>query len=425
MQYKPLPFLERLAREYGDTSSFRIGPQRVYFFNHPDLVRDVLVTKHSSFMKGLALQRMKVVLGDGLLTSEGDLHKRQRRLAQPAFHRDRIRRYGEVMVEKAVAARERWSNGQELDVAHEMTRLTLNVVAATLFDADVEDEADAIGGALTELMHMFPILMHPLANFIIQIPFLPQVRRFRRAMASLDATIYSIIAERRRSGIDRGDLLSMLLLATDTETDGGGMTDTQLRDEALTIFLAGHETTANALSWTLYQLARQPEVERELHREIDGVLAGRKPGPDDYPRLPYTEMVLAESMRLYPPAWAIGRYTTAAVEIGGWMLPPKSLALLSPWIGHRDERFWPEPERFDPLRFTAEAKAARPKMAYFPFGGGPRLCIGEGFAWMEGVLMLATVAQRWRFERGPDVATQPLVTLRPAEAMRMRAFVRN
>lgn len=425
MQYRPLPFLQRLAREHGDAASFRIGRFRAFFFAHPDDVRDVLVTRHSSFMKGIALQRTKIVLGEGLLTSEGELHKRQRRLAQPAFHRERIHRYGEMMVARALVARGRWRDGTELDIGHEMMRLTLSVVASTLFSADVDDAADEIGASLTELMLMFPVLLHPLSDLIVRLPFLPQVRRFRRALAGLDATIYSLIEERRRTGVDRGDLLSMLLLATDAEGDGGDMSDRQLRDEALTIFLAGHETTANALAWTFYLLARNPAVERELHVELDEVLAGRAPTPDDYPRLRYTEMVLAESMRLCPPAWGIGRYSTEDVPIGGWSVPRGSIVIVSQWVTHRDARFWPDPERFDPLRFAPEAKAARPRMTYFPFGAGPRICIGESFAWMEGVLLLATLAQQWRFERGPDVDPQALITLRPKSPMLMRAVMRN
>jgi cytochrome P450 len=424
MQYDPLRFLSGAVREHGDAVHFRIARAHLFFFAHPELVRDVLVTRNAAFMKGLALQRTKIVLGEGLLTSEGELHKRERRLAQPAFHRERIQRYGEEMVEKALDARERWHDGETIDVAHEMMRLTLAVVAKTLFDADVDDEADEIGAALTELMLMFPLLLHPLAPIILRLPFHPKVRRFRKAMARLDRTIYSMIEERRRANADRGDLLSMLLLATDSEGDGGGMSDLQLRDETMTIFLAGHETTANALAWTWYALARNPHIERELHRELDEVLGGRPPTPADYPRLPYTEMVLAESMRLFPPAWGIGRYATSDVQVGEWEVPRKALVVVSQWITHRDPRFWPDPERFDPLRFTPEAKAARPKMAYFPFGAGPRICIGESFAWMEGVLLLATIAQRWRFEKGPDVDPVALITLRPKTPMLMRAIRR-
>ncbi|HEX2122431.1 MAG TPA: cytochrome P450 [Thermoanaerobaculia bacterium] len=424
MQYDPLTFLTRVTGEYGDAVHFTIGRQKMFFFSHPDLVRDVLVTRNASFIKGLVLQRTKIVLGEGLLTSEGELHKRQRRLAQPAFHRERIHRYGEVMVEHARRARERWRDGEELDLHQEMMRLTLSVVAKTLFDADVDDEADEIGGALTELMLMFPLLLHPLSEFLRRLP-LPQVRRFERALARLDRTIYAIIEERRRAGVDRGDLLSMLLLAQDLEGDGGGMSDLQLRDETMTLFLAGHETTANALAWTFYLLARNPDAERELHRELDSVLGGRLPAPADHPRLPYTEMVLAESMRLRPPAWGVGRYATEETKIGAWDVPKNGLVVVAQWVTHRDARFWPDPERFDPLRFTPEAKQARPKLAYFPFGGGARVCIGESFAWMEGVLILATLAQQWRFEsHGGDVAPQALITLRPRGGMPMRAVAR-
>jgi cytochrome P450 len=425
MQYRPLTFLTAVARKYGDAVHFKIGPVHLYFFAHPDLVRDVLVTRNASFIKGLALQRAKIVLGEGLLTSEGELHKRQRRLAQPAFHRERIQRYGEQMVEKAALARARWRDGEELDVGQEMMKLTLAVVAKTLFDADVDDQADEIGASLTELVLMFPILLHPLSNLIVKLPFLPQVRRFRRALDRLDRTIYSIIEERRRADLDRGDLLSMLLVATDPEGDGGMMTDRQLRDETMTIFLAGHETTANALAWTWYLLARNRDAQRELHRELDEVLGGRLPQPSDYGRLRYTEMVLAESMRLFPPAWAIGRFAVENVSVGEWTVPNDALVLVSQWVTHRDPRFWPDPERFDPLRFTPESKAERPKMAYFPFGAGPRLCIGESFAWMEGVLLLATIAQQWKFERGADVEPQALITLRPKQKMKMRVRART
>jgi cytochrome P450 len=424
MQHRPLVFLTQLARRYGDAASFRIGPRRLWFFSHPELVRDVLVTRQSSFVRGLALQRTKVVLGEGLLTSEGELHKRQRRLAQPAFHRDRIQHYGEVMVEKGLRAGERWRDGEMLDVHQEMMRLTLAVVAKTLFDADVDEAADEIGGALSGLLLMFPILLHPLSRLLMRLP-LPRVKRFERSMARLDRTIYAIIDERRRAGSDRGDLLSMLLLAQDDEGDGSGMSDQQLRDETMTLFLAGHETTANALAWTWYVLARNPEVERELHRELDEVLGGRPPTPADYARLPYTEMVLAESMRLYPPAWGMGRLATEDAEIGPWTVRKNQLVIVAQWVTHRHPCFWPDPERCDPLRFTPAAKAARPRMAYFPFGAGTRICIGESFAWMEGVLLLATLAQNWRFERGEDVDPVALITLRPKGGMRMRVRRRS
>jgi len=426
MQRSPTTFLQRLAREYGDVVRFSIGPRDIYSFAHPDAVREILVTHDRSFIKSLALQRSKIVLGEGLLTSEGDFHLRQRRLAQPAFHRDRIRRYGEVMSSYAVRARERWRDGQRVDVHHEMMRLTLAVVAKTLFDADVEGEADEIGGALTEIMLMFPKLLNPFIEMFMKLP-IPQMRRFQRALARLDRTIYDIIAARRASGEDRGDLLSMLLLAQDTEGDNGRMTDQQLRDESMTLFLAGHETTANALAWTWYLLAQNPAAEAEFHRELREVLGDRPPSPDDYPRLRYTEMVLAESMRIYPPAWGIGRMATEDVAIAGCEVPRGAIAIVSQWVTQRDARFWPDPERFDPLRFTEEAKAARQRFTYFPFGGGSRICIGEGFAWMEGVLLLAALGQKWRFVREDPrpVEPQPLITLRPRGGIAMRLESRD
>src|SRR2546430_4809711 len=302
MQRDPIAFLTRLAREYGDVAHFKFGPQHLYFFAHPDHVREIFLTQSRSFQKGRALQRTKIILGEGLLTSEGDHHKRQRRLAQPAFHRDRIARYAAVMIDRAKRTRERWRDGETIDIHHEMMRVTLSVVAKTLFNADVDNEAGEIGSALTELMKMFPLLLNPFAEILRRLP-LPQVRRYQRALARLDQTIYAIINERRASGEDAGDLLSVLLLAQDEEGDGGGMTDKQVRDEAMTLFLAGHETTANALSWTLDLLSRNEAAERELHAELDRVLGDRLPQPADYARLSYTEMVLAESMRIFPPAW--------------------------------------------------------------------------------------------------------------------------
>ena len=424
MQRDPIPFLTRLARDYGEIVQFKVGPQSIVLISNPDLIRELLVTQHRSFHKSRVLQRSKVILGNGLLTSEDELHKRQRRLAQPAFHRDRIAHYGEVMVQRAAATREQWRNGATLDMHHEMMRLTLSVVAKTLFDAEVEGEEDEIGSALTSLIDLFPMLMNPLSTYLRKLP-VPSTIRFRKAITRLDRTIYGIINERRASGEDRGDLLSMLLLAQDEEGDGGSMSDAQVRDETMTLFLAGHETTANALAWTWYLLAQHPDVVQEVHRTIDEVLGDALPTAADYPRLQYLDMVLAESMRLYPPAWAVSRLAMEDVDLGGWHVHRDSVVVASQAILHRDPRYWPDPDRFDPLRFTTEAKLARPKFAYFPFGGGPRLCIGEGFAWMEGVLLLATLAQKWRFLRGEDVEPRALITLRPKSRMRMRVQPRE
>lgn len=415
----PTGFLTGLARQYGDVAGFRLGRRRLYLLSHPDLVREVLVARHRDFIKSYALQRSRVLLGEGLLTSEGEFHLRQRRLSQPVFHRERIEGYGRVMAEYAQRAAARWRDGARVDVAAEMARLTLAIVGRTLFDADVEDEADELGLALTDAMLLFDRLTIPFSEWLDRLP-LPGTRRFFRARERLDATMYRFIDEHRRGG-DRGDLLSMLMHARDEEGDGGRMTDRQLRDEALTLFLAGHETTANALTWTWYLLSQHPHVEERLHAELDALPGGRAPGPDDLPRLVYTRGVLAESMRLFPPAWVIGRQPLVDVEIGGYRIPAGTIVMMSPWVVQRDARFWPDPLRFDPGRWTPGAEAARHRFAYFPFGAGPRKCIGEGFAWMEGVLVLATLAQHWRARLVPGhpVETQPLITLRPRHGMRM------
>jgi len=425
LQRNPLRFLEGVAR-HGDVARFRLGPVFVYLVNDPDLIRSVLVTRADAYHKGRALERARRLLGQGLLTSEGALHLRQRRLMQPAFHRERIAGYGETMVRYAGRAAERWKAGETIDVHKEMVALTLAIVGTTLFDADVEEEADEIGKALTEALELFQrLLMVPYGEFLEKLP-IPSTLRFRSARRRLDATIARLIAERRRNPRDRKDLLTLLLLAQDTEGDGGGMTDTQLRDEAMTIFLAGHETTANAMAWTWHLLSQNPEAEGRLHGELDRVLEGRAPGVADLPRLRYTEMVLSESMRLFPPAWILGRRAIVDHELGGYRIPAGSIVLLSQWITHRDARYFPDPLRFDPQRFTAEAQAARPKFSYFPFGGGPRVCIGEGFAWMEGVLVLATIARRRRFlpVDGIPVTPAAMITLRPKSGLPMRIEAR-
>ena len=415
-----LPFMVESAEKYGDIVFFKVGNERIYLFNHPDLIRDVLVTNQKNFIKSRALVRAKRVLGEGLLTSEGEFHLRQRRLAQPAFHRDRIAAYGRSMVEYADRTRSRWINGSAFDVHDEMMKLTLAIVAKTLFSADVENEAAEIGEALTTAFEAFNIGILPFSELLEKLP-LPYVKRFEAARARLDETIYRIIDERRATGEDKGDLLSMLLLAQDTEGDGGGMTDTQIRDEAMTIFLAGHETTANALSWTWYLLSQHSDIEARFHREVDA-LGDRLPQPEDLTNLPYTRMILAESMRLYPPAWAVGRRAINDFDAGGYHIPARSMVLMSQYITHRDPRFHPEPERFDPERWQPEVAAARPRFSYFPFGGGTRICIGEQFAWMEGILILATIAQKWklRYLGSSPPGIEPRITLRPAGSLSVR-----
>jgi cytochrome P450 len=416
----PLKFLMKVARDYPDVAHFKLGPQHTFLLSHPDHIQNVLVAHDWNFLKGRGLQRAKKVLGKGLLTSEGNFHRRQRRLSQPAFHRQRIAAYAQTMVDYAERRSEQWMEGEQRDIAQEMMSLTLAIVAKTLFDADVETEAKEIGKALGEVLEMFSTFSSPLTEVLDKLP-LPKNRRVQQAKMRLDETIYRIIEERRGDSRDRGDLLSMLMLAQDTEGDGGGMSDEQLRDEVMTLFLAGHETTANALTWTWYLLSQHPDVEARLHAEIDSVLEGSRATADDVARLTYTEMVMAESMRLYPPVWVMGRRAVSGYKVGKFHVPAKSIILLSQYVVHHDERYYPEPEKFDPERWKPEARAARPKYAYFPFGGGSRMCIGEQFAWMEGILLIATLAQKWklRLVPGHSVKLQPLITLRPKHGMKM------
>ncbi len=421
---RPTEFLVNLAG-LGDVTRFRLGPQRAFFLNHPDLIRDLLVVSHQKFIKGRALQRAKRLLGEGLLTAEHEFHLRQRRMIQPAFHRQRIAEYARSMVDLGERISASWSDGDVLDIDREMMRLTLRIVAKTLFNADVDDDADEVGKALTDLINLFNYLLLPFSEWLEKLPF-PQTRRFRKAKETLDRIIYGIIDERRRAGSDHGDLLSMLLLAQD-EDDGGRMTDEQVRDEALTLFLAGHETTANALTFTWYLLSQNPQAEAALHEELDRVIGDRPPTFEDYPQLKFTESVLAEAMRLYPPAWAIGRLATEDHQFSSFEIPKGSLVLISPYVTQRDSRFWDEPTRFIPERWeTVSVKEASSKFIYFPFGGGIRRCIGEQFAWTEGVLLLASIARRWKFRLDPEqtVELKPMMTLRPKHGMKMSIAAR-
>jgi cytochrome P450 len=422
MRRDPLGMLLSIARDYGDIAYVRLGPFDVYIVSHPDDIRDVLVTNNHSFMKGRGLQEAKRVLGEGLLTSEGEFHRTQRRLIQPIFHHARIDGYGEVMVSDAVRLTDRWQDGQVLNVHAEMMRLTMVIVGTTLFGADVEGDAADVGTALTAVLGMFQRVSNPFGALLDRLP-LPSTKRYQQAQATLDGVIERMIRERRAEGATGTDLLSMLIAAQDQES-GAGMPDRQVRDEAMTLFLAGHETTAQLLTWTWYLLSRSPYVEARLHAELDEVLGDgeRLPTVADIPSLRYTEMVLSEVMRMYPPAYVLGRLALEDVRIGDHRVPAGSTVLMSPYVVHHDPRWYPEPFRFDPGRWTLEEVAKRPRYASFPFGGGPRLCIGEGFAWMEAKLLLATIARRWRL-RVPlshAVELQPMVTLRPKGGMPAR-----
>lgn len=409
-----------LAQQYGDVVNMNVIGQPVYLLNHPDYIRDVLVTHHTQFQKSPVLRRLKAMLGEGLLTSEAPLHLHQRRLIQPIFHRQRIAGYGGAMVALADQQRATWRPGS-LNVAREMTQLTMRVVARTLFATEVEADAEFIGQTMERLSALFPFALLPFSKQIERLPVGPG-HAFHQSRAQLDKIIYRLIAERRATG-DRGDLLSMLLFTQGENGEEQPMSDEQARDEALTLFLAGHETTANALAWAWYALAQNPKAEALLHAELDAVLGGRLPTVDDVEQLKVTRMVLAETMRLYPPAWVIARQSLSEYTVDGYTFPKDTMFMLCQWVMHRDPRYYPQPHKFNLNRWTPEAQAARPKFAYFPFGGGPRLCIGEGFAWMEGILLLATLAQQWRFRLlpGTQVAFQSGVTLRPAGGLMMVA----
>jgi cytochrome P450 len=412
----PLAFFSHCAKTYGDITGMRYFNFRVFFINHPDYIEDVLVNNARKFHKGRVLQANKGVFGEGLLTSEGSFWLRQRRLAQPAFHRARIATYAETMVQYTQRLLETWHDGEERDIHEEMMRVTLQIVGKTLFDADVTKDAREVGQSLELLMELS-------ADFgkAIMIPeWVPTIHNLRKARAirKLDRIIYRIIEERRKSERDTGDLLSMLLAARDD--DGSRMTDKQLRDESITLFLAGHETTANALSWTWWLLAQNPEAENILHAELDSLLAGRAPTLDDVPKLKYAEQVLTESLRLYPPAWGTARVAMEDHEIGGYHVPKGTGVSLTQWTMHRDPRWFTDPEIFRPERWEDGLAKRLPRFAYFPFGGGPRQCIGNTFALMEATLVLATIAQKFRFRLVPGhpVIPLPSITLRPRHGIR-------
>lgn len=432
----PLGFLRGLHAEHGDVASFRAGWHRFVLLAHPDAVREVLVAEQRRFGRGYRYRQLALLLGRGLLTSDGSFHLRQRRLVQPAFHRERIARYAGAMVAAAARWDARWAAREDearragapppvVDMADEMGHLALAIVGETLFGADTEREADAVSRALAVSLRTASPLLAALGPWVVRLP-LPAARRFRRARATLDAVVYRLIDERRRDGADRGDLLSLLLLATDAgDADGhpARMTDEQLRDEAMTLFLAGHETTANALAWTWHLLARHPDVAARLRASLRATLGDRRPTFDDVPRLGYARAVLSEALRLYPPAWALGRIALEPCTFGGYHVPAGAGVLMSPWLTQRDARWWPDPERFAPERWEdATAAAERPKFAYFPFGGGTRLCVGEQFAWTEALLVLATLAPRWAPTLAtPDpVAVEAVITLRPRDGIPMR-----
>jgi cytochrome P450 len=416
----PIGYFTKCIHEYGDIVFLRFLGVPLCLLNRPDCIESVLVTQHNNFEKSKDYRALRRVLGNGLLTSEGEFWRRQRKLVQPAFHQERIAAYTEIMVAYTERMLASWKEGQGLDVHEAMMRLTLDIVAKTLFDTDVSREAEDVGAALQFLMGKF--MRQAAFAFLLpdSIP-IPTTRRLRRAVGQLDKVIYEILRRRRASGTMSGDLLSVLLQAQDDE--GLGMTDRQLHDEIMTLFLAGHETTANALSWTWLLLGQHPEVEEKLVEELRRVLGGRAPTASVLPQLTYTEMVLREAMRLYPPVWVIGRRALAPFRLGSYELPAETNVVMSQLITHRDAKYFPEPERFDPDRWRPNdpRNLALPRFAYFPFGGGPRVCIGAGFSMMEAVLLLATIAQNFKLTLvpGQTIEKLPSVTLRPKSGIRV------
>jgi cytochrome P450 len=427
IQRDPLGFTMSMFQRYGNVVAVRFLIWPTYMIFHPHDVKHVLQENHLNYSKDTYLIHfLRPLLGQGLFTNDGQSWLHQRRLMQPAFHRKQLATFGALMTDATGSMLEHWQDAatrdQPLDVSTEMMRLTLRVVGQALFSIDLSNEADTVGQAFTALMTPFTDYIY---NPLPPLGFpTPRNLRIQQSIRTLDGVVQDIITERRQ-GDHKGDLLSMLLLARDEET-GEGMNDRQVRDEVMTLLLAGHETTSNALSWTWYLLSQHPDAESRLHTELEQVLGGRIPAVEDLPRLPYTRMVLEEALRLYPPAVGFNRKALAEDEVGGYVVPANTLIWLSPYTTHRHPDFWENPEVFDPERFSPERSAGRPHFAHFPFGGGPRLCIGSNFAMMEAQLILATIAQRYqlRLLPGHQVEPQVLLTMRPRNGLPMTLLER-
>ncbi len=420
-----LGFLLKCAREYGDIVQLSLAGKPAFQINSPELAAIPLLSNYRNFIKNRFFWRqVTAVVGQGLLTSEGDFWRRQRRLASPAFHAPKIAGYAKVMVDYTLREMEDWRDGDERDLHKDMMRLTSKIVAKTLFDEDVSGDTDEVGEAMDVLTtEVSRRMLRP-----IQLPdFLPipSNLRYNRAVRQINKVAYRFIEDHRKSPEEKHTLLSMLMQAQDE--DGSRMSDQQLRDESITLFLAGHETTAIALSWTWYLLSQHPQAEAALFREIDEVLNGTPPSMADVMKLPYTDAVVRESMRLYPPAYLIGRESVEDCEIGGYHIPAGATVYVSPWVMHRDPRHFPEPESFTPERWLDGLDKRLPRFAYMPYGGGPRTCIGDRFAQMEAILLLATMAQRFRVTYlGANAPVPfPSVTMRPGDGVPVRLVARH
>jgi cytochrome P450 len=434
--HNPIKTLMDIAYTYDDIAHFKLGRRRhVYLLNNPNYIEDVLIRNHKNFIKSRGLQVSKRLLGEGLVTSEGEYHDRQRRIIQPAFHPTLIKKYGEIITNYTLNMCQLWQDGTILDIHKEMIHVTAAIISKAVLGSDIKSEqGDEVGDALLTCAEYFNRLLMPFGELIEKIPILPVNKGFQQAKRKLDSIVYNMIKEHRdneKKGTQQGDLLYTLLQAQDIEAGIGRMTDLQLRDEVMTIFLASHETTANALTWTLYLLSQNPTVESKLYEELCSILGNnnsnnngkdRIPTIEDVPKLEYTEKVFRESMRLYPPAWTIGRQVISDYKVDKYIIPACSIILMSQYVMHRNPRYFSEPDSFHPDRWSKEMKSNLPRFSYFPFGGGIRGCVGEPFAWIEGILLIATICHRWKMHDDPEhkVELKPLITLRPKYGMRMR-----
>jgi cytochrome P450 len=432
----PIKTLMDIAYTYEDIAHFKLGRRRhVYLLNNPNYIEDVLIRNHKNFIKSRGLQVSKRLLGEGLVTSEGEYHDRQRRIIQPAFHPNLIKKYGEIITNYTLNMCQLWQDGTILDIHKEMIHVTSAIISKAVLGSDIKSEqGDEVGGALLTCAEYFNRLLMPFGELIEKISILPVNKGFQQAKRKLDSIVYNMIKEHRdneKKGTQQGDLLYTLLQAQDIEAGIGRMTDSQLRDEVMTIFLAGHETTANALTWTLYLLSQNPTIESKLYEELCSILGNnnsnnngkdRIPTIEDVPKLEYTEKVFRESMRLYPPAWTIGRQVISDYKVDRYIIPAGSIILMSQYVMHRNPRYFSDPDSFLPDRWSKEMKSNLPRFSYFPFGGGIRGCVGEPFAWIEGILLIATICHRWKMHHDPEhkVELKPLITLRPKYGMRMR-----
>jgi cytochrome P450 len=415
-----LGFFDECFREHGDAAYFRVANRRTMLLSHPDDIEQVLVTENRRFIKNYALVFLRPLLGNGLLLNEGPSWLRQRRLMQPAFSKMRVESYAPAMVECTERIIGGWRDGEVHNIVAVTMQLAMNIASRTLLGIDIDGQFSEISRCLDAVMHDF------LYRFSTPVPpplWLPTPAnlRLKRTIRRLDQILQKLIAERRAAGATGGDFLSLLLNARDEE-DGQGISDRQIRDEVMTMFLAGHETTANALSWMWYLLARHPEVQLRVQAEVRSVLGERQPTPADIPRFKFCDQVIREAMRLYPPAYVVGRRPIEDVTIGGHFIPAGTNVLMSQWVVHRDPRWFDDPLRFDPDRWSNGLASRLPKYAYFPFGGGPRVCIGNAFAMFEATLVLALMAQRFSLElvtEGP-IRMLPAVTLRPGQSIELR-----